>query len=187
MRWIIGIIIVSLASCVNDMSEVNQLMTDVDAIYMDTAREVRILYSDSAQVKVEITAPVLVRHLDRENPRDEFPDGVFVQFYDEQQKVSSWLKADYAQKLDRKDLVIANGNVQLYNSANEKLESPELIWNEKEEILYTEKTVRITKPITGDTTYGSGFTANQDFSRFEIKKNYSSKMNSAEFSKSLQR
>lgn len=172
-------------SCVNDVNEVNKLTNDVEAIYMDTAREVRILYSDSAKVQVEIEAPTLVRHLEKANPRDEFPDGVYVKFYNDAQTVSSWLKSDYAVKYDKEDIIIARYNVQLYNDNNEKLESPELIWDEKEEILYTDKIVRITKPMSGDTTYGSGFVTNQDFSRFEIKQNYSAKMNSDEFSKTL--
>ena len=187
MRILLSILCLSFlyTSCVNDMKEVDELMQDVDAIYMDTARQVRILYSDSAQVQVEIEAPTLVRHLSKEDPRDEFPDGVYVKFYNENKKVSSWLKADYAVKLENQDIIIARYNVQLYNANQEKLESPELIWNEKEEIMYTDKIVRITKPMSGDTTYGSGFETNQDFSRFEIKQNYTARMNSEEFSKTL--
>lgn len=187
MRIIVGIALLGFlySSCVNDMKEVDLLMQDIDAIYMDTAREVRILYSDSARVQVEIEAPTLVRHLSKDDPRDEFPDGVYVKFYNGNQKVSSWLRADYAVKLEKQDIIIARYNVQLYNANQEKLESPELIWNEKEEIMYTDKIVRITKPMTGDTTYGSGFETNQDFSRFEIKQNYTARMNSDEFSKSL--
>ena len=187
MRILLSMLCLSFlyTSCVNDMKEVDELMEDVDAIYMDTARQVRILYSDSAQVQVEIEAPTLVRHLSKEDPRDEFPDGVYVKFYNENKKVSSWLKADYAVKLENQDIIIARYNVQLYNANQEKLESPELIWNEKEEIMYTDKIVRITKPMSGDTTYGSGFETNQDFSRFEIKQNYTARMNSEEFSKTL--
>lgn len=185
MRLLLAIALLSLYACVNDMGEVNALMDNTDAIYMDTAREVTILYSDSAVVEVEISAPLLVRHLNKTSPKDEFPEGVFVKFYNGGKKPSSWLKADYAVKEDRENIIIARYNVELYNAKNEKLESPELIWDEKKEILQTDKLVRITKPMSGDTTYGSGFVANQDFSRFEIKHNYSAKVNSKDFSNSL--
>lgn len=171
--------------CVNDVEEVNALTTTSLAINRDTATDVRIIYSDSAKVQVEITAPVLVRHHDKQEPRDEFPSGLFVQFYNDNLQVRSWLKADYAVKMERTDIVIARNNVELYNEKDEKLESPELIWDEKNDLLYTEKIVRITKP-NGDVTYGSGFAANQDFTRFEIKRNYSAVMNARDFEKTLE-
>jgi hypothetical protein len=37
--------------------------------------------------------------------------------------------------------------------------------------------VRITDPVKGDTTYGFGFKANQDFTHFEIKKKVQGKIN----------
>lgn len=174
----------SLTSCVNDVNEVNALTSLQTSINRDTAREVRILYSDSAQVKVEITAPTLVRHHDKAKPRDEFPDGLFVKFYNNNLQVRSWLKADYAVKLEKENIIIARNNVELYNEKDEKLESPELIWDEQSGILETDKIVRITKP-NGDVTYGSGFSANEDFTRFEIKSNYSAKMNASAFNKTL--
>ena len=180
----VAVICGCISSCVNDVNEVNQLTTSDVSINRDTAREVRILYSDSAQVKVEITAPTLVRHNDKTKPRDEFPDGLFVKFYNNNLKVRSWLKADYAVKLEKEDIIIARNNVELYNEKDEKLESPELIWDEQNGLLQTDKIVRITKP-NGDVTYGSGFSANEDFSRFEIKSNYSAKMNADSFEKTL--
>jgi LPS export ABC transporter protein LptC len=186
--WRVGVLILliglSLSSCVNDVNEVNELTANEVSINRDTAREVRILYSDSAQVQVEITAPTLVRHHDKTKPRDEFPDGLFVKFYNDKLQVRSWLKADYAVKLDKEDIIIARNNVELFNAKDEKLESPELIWNEQTGILETEKIVRITKA-NGDVTYGSGFTANEDFTRFEIKRNYSAKMSAKSFNKTL--
>ncbi|MBK8051862.1 MAG: LPS export ABC transporter periplasmic protein LptC [Saprospiraceae bacterium] len=60
------------------------------------------------------------------------------------------------------------------------METSELIFDEIERIVYTEKLVRITNPIKGDTTYGFGFKANQDFTRFEIKKKVQGKINVSE-------
>ena len=173
--------------CVNKIEDVNRLtQIDRSVFARDTVRGVTILYSDSARLKVEIEAPTLVRHLNRNAEKDEFPDGIFVKFYNEQERVGSKLKADYAVKIEAEDLIIARYNVELYNSNNEKLESPELIWDEKEARLYTDKPVRITKPETGDTTYGTGFIATDDFSRFEIKSNYSARINREAFKKSLE-
>ncbi|MBK9151325.1 MAG: LPS export ABC transporter periplasmic protein LptC [Saprospiraceae bacterium] len=76
-----------------------------------------------------------------------------------------------------KKKIIAKGNVEFYNDKQEKLETPELIWDEQEKIIYTDKLVRITQAEKGDTTYGFGFRANQDLSRFEIRKKVQGKVN----------
>ena len=76
-----------------------------------------------------------------------------------------------------KKRILTEGNVEMYNRKNEKLLTSELIWDEGEEILYTEKFVKIIQPESQDTTTGFGFITNQDFTRFEIKKKGSASLN----------
>lgn len=179
---IIGIIL-SLQSCINEVAEVNNL-TDGLETSVEVATNVEILYSDSAQIKVKISGPTMKRYLDRKYPREEFPDGVHVEFFGEGGKVISWLDADYAVREQNKSRIITRKNVNLYNEKNEKLETWELIWDELEDVIYTDRFVMITQPERGDTSYGYGFVANNDFTRFEIQKN-SGKMNISEVSAQL--
>jgi LPS export ABC transporter protein LptC len=87
---------------------------------------------------------------------------------------------------DKTQKITARGNVTFQNDKNEKLETPELIWDEKERIVYTDKLVRITNAEKGDTTYGFGFRANQEFNRFEIRKKVQGKINVSEITQRLQ-
>jgi hypothetical protein len=48
----------------------------------------------------------------------------------------------------------------------EKLESEELIWEEEERRIYSNKFVKITKP--DEVIYGVGFETNQEFTRWKI-------------------
>ena len=144
-----------------------------------------ILYSDSANVKVRITADKMIRHLDRSNPRDEFPEGIFVEFLGESGNVYSWLVADKAIRYEKESEVVAQGNAKFYNRKKEMLTSTELIWNEVDQKLWTNKFVRITQPIKGDTSYGYGFEANEEFTQFEIKKKTSSIFNIEDFKEGL--
>lgn len=170
--------------CSTDISEVNAI-TDNEFLKKEEAKFVTILYSDSAQVKVRITADKMIRHLDRSNPRDEFPDGIFVEFLGESGKVYSWLEADRAMRYEKKSEVVAQGNAKFYNRREETLTSTELIWNENDQKLRTNKFVRITQPMKGDTSYGYGFEANEEFTQFEIKKKTSSVFNIENFKKSF--
>jgi len=184
IKLIVAMLIFIVFGCSTDISEVNAI-TDNEFLKKEEAKFVTILYSDSAQVKVRITADKMIRHLDRSNPRDEFPDGIFVEFLGESGKVYSWLEADRAMRYEKKSEVVAQGNAKFYNRREETLTSTELIWNENDQKLRTNKFVRITQPMKGDTSYGYGFEANEEFTQFEIKKKTSSVFNIENFKKSF--
>lgn len=182
LRLFYGLLVVlGFTACSNEVEEINQLLAEDLQTNVERGKNIRIFYSDSATVKVIINAPVLERYNAYNDSKDVFPKGILIEFLNEQKVVDSWLKADNAVREARTSKVTAKGNVIFYNAKNEKLETPELIWDEKERIVYTEKIVRITQAEKGDTTYGFGFRANQDFSRIEIKKKVQGKMNVTDF------
>ena len=134
--------------------------------FVEIAREVEILYSDSAIVRVRITAPLLHRFSERENPRQEFPEGVQVEFLNPDLSISSTLTALHGVRYQEKGQVIVRDSVVLVTAKQEKLETEELTWDEKSEKIFTEKFVKVTKP--GEVIYGYGLEANQDFTYWKI-------------------
>ena len=104
---------------------------------------------------------------------DEFPEGLKVEFLSPSKKVTSWLVADYALRKDKEKKIYVEKNVILYNKTNDKLETDELVWDEEAEEVYTSRPVKISQPSKGDTSFGYGFKADQEFSRFEIKRKFS--------------
>jgi LPS export ABC transporter protein LptC len=158
------------------MKEVDALVSDT-GVNKEVATDVEIFYSDSAVVRIKITAPTLVRYIGKSSQDEEFPDGLVVEFYNNRKKPYSWLKADYGIRDVLKKRIVTRGNVEMYNRKDEKLMTSELIWDEGEEILSTEKYVKIIQPETQDTSTGFGFVTNQDFTRFEIKRKGSASLN----------
>ena len=62
----------------------------------------------------------------------------------------------------------AKENVILTNIAGKKLESQQLIWDEKNNKIFTDKKVKIT---TGkEVIEGEGFVSNLDFTEYSISK-----------------
>lgn len=178
------LVFATLAGCVNDLAEVDAVTSD-DVFKLEEAENVSILYSDSAAVKVRITADKMIRYLGRVDPREEFPEGIFVEFLTPNGGVSSWMEADRATRYEKKGIVIAKGNARFYNNRKETLTSTELTWDESESKLSTNKWVRITQPMKGDTSYGFGFEANEEFTRFEIKNKTSSILNAETFKEKM--
>jgi len=174
-----------ITSCVTDIAEINALTQDV-SIDMENGSGIKILYSDSAVLKVRITSDSIVRYVDKVNPRIVFPAGVFIEFLSPNGRPTSWLEADRAVRDEKKNIFTAQGNVRFYNTKKEKLISTELIWDEDESILHTEKYVKIIQPAKGDTTQGFGFLSNEEFNIFEIKRRTSAVFKSSEFKKKFE-
>ncbi len=161
-----GIFLLSgLCACDASLKRELPVYTQEDTT-VEVGRDVEILYSDSAVVRVRITAPTLQNFTDRDNPRQEFPDGIKVEFLTPTLQVRSVLTAKTAIRRQEKALVVVRDSVVLTTIEQEKLETEELIWDEKTEKISTEKFVKITKP--GEIIYGFGLDANQDFSYWKI-------------------
>lgn len=152
-------------ACKNEIEDVNTLVSKFDT-QVETAREVEILYSDSAQVRVRITGPTMLQYLDRREPKQEFPDGVNVSFFGPEGAVTSQLDARYGVRLENKSEVIVRDSVVWQSVEGEKIETEELIWDERSRKIFTNKFVVITRP--DEIIYGHGFEADQDFTYSRI-------------------
>lgn len=121
-------------------------------------------YSDSAKVKMRMEAPL---QLEFGSGDREFPDGLFLQFYDEEGNPTSTLRADYCYYTRKEDLYKATGNVVIQKmETNDRLDTEELYWDQKKEEVFTDKFVRIEKD--GELHIGDGLEAKQDFSYWKI-------------------
>lgn len=159
-------VLLLFAACDTAQKREHQVFTSDDTA-VEVGQEVEILYSDSALVRVRVTAPVLHNYTERENPRQEFPSGLKVEFLAPNLTVKSTLTAKTATRFNEKGLIVARDSVVLNTVQQERLETEELTWDERKALVSTEKFVKITKP--GEVIYGFGLEANQDFSYWKIK------------------
>lgn len=153
------------AACQPESEKNHQVFTQDDTA-VEIARDVEILYSDSAFVRVRVTGPVLHNHSERDDPRQEFPEGVKIEFLETDLSVKSTITAQHATRYQEKGKIIARDSVIMLTNKQEKLETEELIWNERTAKVTTEKFVKVTKP--GEIIYGFGLEAEQDFSYWKI-------------------
>jgi len=162
-------ILVSLfifAACENDISEVNQFFSKEET-KIETARGIEMLYSDSAILRMRIVSPILIRHLDKSDPWQEFPEGLTVDFFDEEGKASGSLTAKYATRQENDNQFIARDSVVWESLNGERLESEELIWDEISDKVHTDKFVILRRP--DEIISGHGFEANQSFTHWTIR------------------
>jgi len=128
------------------------------------ATDVTTLYSDSARLKLKLKAK---KQLEYSSGDREFPEGIYLEFYDPDGTISSTMRADYCYYTDEDELYKATGNVVIKGiKKEEQLNTEELFWNQKEETVFTEKFVRIEKD--GEIHMGDGLEAKQDFSEYRM-------------------
>lgn len=163
--WWLGTALLLVGAC-QSVSERKEESYTPDDTEVERGREVEILYSDSAILRVRVTAPTLNNYVDPLSPRQEFPDGIKLEFLTPALRVRSTLTAKFAIREQEKGLITVRDSVVLTTIEQEKLETEELIWDEKTEKIRTEKFVKVTKP--GEVIYGFGLEANQDFSHWKI-------------------
>ena len=151
-------------SCENDLDKV-KLYSKGKISPQESAKNIKIIYSDSAKVQFELTAPVL-NHYATENPYIEMSQGFKAIFYNEKMEVKNKLDADYGIRYEKDQRMEARKNVRVINEKGEQLNTEHLIWDERKDKLYSKEFVKITTK--DEIIFGNGFEANQDFSKYKI-------------------
>jgi LPS export ABC transporter protein LptC len=113
-----------------------------------------------------VEGAILHNYVDLDNPKQVFPEGVKVDFFNEKGEITSTLTAKTATREQKKGIVTCRDSVILQTVKNERLETEELIWNENEQRLNTNKFVKVSKP--DEVIYGFGLEADQDFTYWRI-------------------
>lgn len=154
-------------SCENDMKTVSNL-TSVDTLPLESAKNVEVLYSDSAQVQIWMVSPEFDRY-EGSDPYIDFPKGVKVIFYDKNLQEKSVLTCLHATIHERTKIMEARNKVEIVSRVKqEKLNTERLIWDERKEKIYSDEFVKVT---TRDKIlYGQGFESDQSFDNWVIKK-----------------
>jgi len=150
-----------LSGCENDIERIN-LLTSETEIPKIKGTNIKVIYSDSAKVKVQILAPAYLQFPDIERPYQEFPDGLEVYFYNDTMEIYSEIMADYAIYYFEEQLWHATGNVVARRLDNgDALNTEELFWDEEKELIYSDSYTKIQNE--DGTFYGKrGFESDQD-------------------------
>jgi LPS export ABC transporter protein LptC len=157
---------VFIISCTNDPKLVQDFVSDkLQAI--EQIKGAELLHTENGKIKVKIVAGKIER-FQNSQPQLIFSEHLEVYFYNDSSQLQSTLMADNASIDEENKIMLAKENVVLISSDAKKLETDELVWDEKQNTIYTDKKVKIT---TGkEIIYGEGFISNPDFTEYSITK-----------------
>lgn len=152
----------------NDNREVDDIMQKHGAFPTEQGETVEILYTDSGLVRIRITAPEMNHYtINVPEPYTEMPKGVYIEFFNDSSQVKTTLKADYGIRYEKNKRTEVRNNVVVVNLAGEVLNTEKLNWDEALHKIYSDVPVKIKT--RNDVLRGSGMTANEDFTEWEMR------------------
>jgi LPS export ABC transporter protein LptC len=131
-----------------------------------TFENIRRIYSEEGLLKMKIEAPLEYIY---QNQDVYYPKNFRISMYNSSGEITTTLTADSGRLEQISKLYHAYGNVEVINHEQEqKVNTPELHWNDFKREIYTEKEIAIKT--STETLYGIGMTSNADFSKYKIWK-----------------
>jgi LPS export ABC transporter protein LptC len=164
---VMALVCAAVIGCKNDLDTVAAVDLPSDAPDRVTTNA-EYFYSDSGVVRNRLRAGRVDDYLEEGRQRTVMSDGVELLFYDPSGGPGSKLTARRGTVDSKKHRMQVDENVVFVNARGEKLETEQLIWSQDSDRVYTDRPVRITRE--SDIIYGQGLDANQDFSRYTVRR-----------------
>jgi LPS export ABC transporter protein LptC len=160
------LIAATVFSCKNDMKTISALTLD-NAAPAESAKNVEVLYSDSGQVLIKLVTVQLNRFASEE-PYLEFPEGLELFFYDSLMNIKTKLTANYGISWEKTKIMEVKDDVVIIDfEKDETLNTEHLIWDQRQQKIYSDVFVKRTSP--DGVLYGDGFDAFENMKSYTLR------------------
>lgn len=132
-------------------------------------RNLNLKYTDSGRLVATLKSEKMLDFTNLDFPYREFPDGIEVEFFDENNKKNT-VTANYAVIYDQTNLIDLQGNVVLITADSTRLEADQLYWDQKLGWVFTDRQNTISFA-NGSLTEGMGFDSDLNFTNFRSRTN----------------
>lgn len=126
---------------------------------------------ENSRVLAILKSPIREDYENLRFPYQTFPNGLQVDFFDEENK-KSVITADYGIIYSATNVVNLQGNVVIESEDGKKLEAPQLYWDRNNQWVLTQKKFKYTNPEDGSIMHGEGMDFNMDRNFFSAHKTY---------------
>ncbi|MBK8778078.1 MAG: LPS export ABC transporter periplasmic protein LptC [Saprospiraceae bacterium] len=167
LRYCASILILAVfISCENDINLINEFNRKKGN--EEFVENVTMQYTDSGKLMVLLRAPLIKRTIQNNSAYQEFPKGIYCEFYDDSTHIKATLTAKYAIRDENKRVMTARNQVHLVSAVDSThLEGEELIWDENRQLIYSNKFVKWTRGKEVGT--GFFFEADQSFKKIKMR------------------
>lgn len=158
--------IFSFIACENDISEVNKIENIQEEEAVDISIDVKVIYSDSARVKAQLTSPEMRVYHDTTGNRNsnyEFQKGLQIVFYDSTVNESQRIKSDYGIQRTKEDIIEFRKNVVITLADGSLIKTEEFIYDQANKRYYNHVPITFEMKDGRGNFQGTSFTSDEDF------------------------
>lgn len=130
--------------------------------------DVSTFISDSGYTRYHITARVWRMYEDAPEPFWKFPEGLFLEQYDEEMRPTSDVICDSATYFSRKRLWRLDGNVRMVNTERDSFLTQQLFWDQNRQTVYSDSFIHIVR--SDRIIEGYGFESNQNMTAYTVNR-----------------
>jgi LPS export ABC transporter protein LptC len=161
------VVVPVVSGCGSDAPPTGAAIRQRDSLPVMVTHGVSKLISDSGVVRYKVIAEEWRVYDRTQPPRQEFPQGIFLQRLDENFQVDLFITADTAFCYNE-NLWDLRGNVYIKNFSNSTtFRTPHLYWDMTRHELYSDSYMHIVTP--DRNIRGRGFTANEQLTQYHIR------------------
>nr|WP_321245707.1 LPS export ABC transporter periplasmic protein LptC [uncultured Psychroserpens sp.] len=163
------IVVTMLFSCESNFKEVQQIGI-LQNEPIGEAKDINLKYTEAedsiGRVIANLESPKMLDYSNRDFSFSEFPDGVRLSLYDENNQKNVVI-ADYGIVYNETDLIDLQGNVVLITPQRDSLFADQLYYDQKNEWLFSNLPVRL-KSATANNGHGDIFDSDTKFKNYTI-------------------
>lgn len=161
---IIGILL--FTACENEMKDINAIENIQQEEAVDIYKDVKIIYSDSAIVKAQLTGPELKIYHDTTAGRNnnyEFEKGLQIIFYDADGKETQRIRSDYGLQRAKEGITEFRKNVVINMADGSVIKSEEIFYDENQKIYYNSVPITMDFKDARGSLQATSFKSDTDF------------------------
>lgn len=168
------VLLLLLVSCKEEKAKTTHAQIDLSKLPTMTTDSVSLLISDSGITRYKMVTRKWLAFDRAAEPYWFFPQGVYLERFDDAYRMESTVVADSAWNYKNKELWHLKGHVYIKNVKGDEFRTEELFWNQKEDRIYTDKYIEIQRPYT--QLKGYGFESNRELTQYQILKPHDGKI-----------
>lgn len=171
MRGLLGFLgavalLPAIVACDGEKTGTLHITIDPETTPTMLTHNVSTLISDSGITRYHITAPIWYVFGEAQQPKWKFPEGVFLEKFNDSLKQEATVQCDSATYYENKRLWQLDGNVRILNLSNEKFLTQQLFWDERNQKVYSDSFIHIERQ--DRIIEGYGFTSNDRLSNYVV-------------------
>jgi LPS export ABC transporter protein LptC len=142
--------------------------SDLLTLPIITGRDVNSQFIDSGKIQLRFITPLIEQYSNKESQYSEFRMGLTAIFYDGKPNPAASVTGKYGKYTNNDNLWELKDSVVVINENNDKLETELLFWDQKKDLIFTDRFVKITTE--NQIIQGFGFESDSRLKTRKIKK-----------------